>query len=96
MRFIWYQTIISSYQLQNHASFTGTYLSGPSDTGGSCPSGSGPYSEAGIDYCCCGGGCCWDKCNWSDPPDSCIAQISGASWVYNSSEGYFQACVGCG
>ena len=70
----------------------GTVISGPSDVGGTCPSGTYKYFQA----CCCGHGCCWDVCRDANPPDSCIAQVEGAQWIYNSGLGYYQAYVGVG
>ena len=58
---------------------------GPSDVGGSCPSGSYQY----INSCCCGGGCCWDKCGWDAPPQDCLPD--GAKWKLNDNLGWYQA-----
>merc|ERR1712224_38010 len=37
---------------------SGDVIIGPSDVGGTCPSPSYKYWK----YCCCGAGCCWEKC----------------------------------
>ena len=72
----------------------GTYV-GPSDVGGTCPSGSGILTVTGyygsMDHCCCGDiGCCWNKCTRSPPPEDCLPP--GAEWKYNSTlAGHYQA-----
>ena len=66
-------------------------LSGPYDVGGQCPSPSYKYGKAGIDYCCCASGCCWDKCSLSTPPQICLQNIPTGQWIYSEDLGYFQA-----
>ena len=63
---------------------------GPSDVGGQCPSPSFKYTEAGVDYCCCGAGCCWEKCTYSTPPADCLQDVSDSQWIYSEDLGYFQ------
>ena len=41
--------------------------------------------------CCCGSGCCWNKCSLSEPPKECLDEIAMAHWIFNASLGYYQA-----
>ena len=41
--------------------------------------------------CCCGSGCCWNKCSSSEPPKECLDEIAMAQWIFNESLGYYQA-----
>ena len=66
-------------------------ITGPPDLGAPCPSPSYKYTYSGIDYCCCYGGCCWDKCASSAPPTNCLQGVSGGEWIYSAELGYFQA-----
>ena len=62
-------------------------LIGPSDVGGTCPTPTYPYREgASRETCCCGNGCCWDKCIdhiVDDYPD-CLDSVSGAFWEWDN------------
>ena len=69
----------------------GKLLSGPSDTGGVCPSPTYQYSEGGEDFCCCESNCCWSRCTKSSPPVNCIQGIPNSQWIFNNQLGYFQA-----
>ena len=70
-------------------------ISGPSDVGGSCPAGTNLYKEAEVEYCCCGDGCCWDRCTFQDPPkDNCLPP--GAVWQRDGNTGHFRALMGKG
>ena len=71
--------------------FLGTkqFLTGPSDFGEPCPSTTFKYTYAGRDYCCCGAGCCWDKCG--APPSDCLQGVPGGTWIYSVELNYFQA-----
>ena len=48
----------------------------------------------GIDYCCCGDACCWDKCRYEMPPVDCLQSIPNSQWIYSEELGYFQAFKG--
>ena len=77
--------------------FLGEVFVGPSDVGGSCPTGTYNYRTS----CCCASGCCWGNCRLSNPPDDCLPP--GAAWTFTVDEesqdqwehdgkvGYFQA-----
>ena len=73
--------------------FLGPYhqIFGPSDVGGQCPMPSYKYREEGIDYCCCGSGCCWNRCTRKTPPDDCLQNIPNSQWIYTEDHDYFQA-----
>ena len=62
-----------------------------SDVGGECPSPSYLYEYAGVDYCCCGDGCCWNECSYSTPPADCLQNVPDSQWIYSEDLGYFQA-----
>ena len=65
-------------------------ISGPSDVGGSCPEGTKLYTETDVEYCCCGDGCCWDRCKWREPPENdCLPP--GAVWQQDDNTGHFHA-----
>ena len=66
-------------------------LSGPSDVGGQCTAPSLIYREGGVDYCCCGNACCWDRCTYSTPPQECLQNVPNSQWIYSEDLGYFQA-----
>ena len=71
----------------------GKLISGPSDVGGTCPSGTKLQNENGVNYCCCPFTliyCCWYKCRVHDPPKDCIAGVNGSNWVWNPKEHFFQ------
>jgi len=66
-------------------------IDGPLNVGGKCPSPTYEYTHQGIDYCCCGDGCCWDKCTYDTPPDECLANVPNSSWYYDQGDGYWRA-----
>ena len=61
----------------------------PNDSSGVCPSKS-KWSNKNK-QCCCGSNCCWDRCQWSQPPTNCIEGVQNSIWVFNTSLGYYQA-----
>ena len=52
-----------------------------------CPSPSTPYNE----HCCCGSGCCWDRCVWPNPPEDCIKGVQNSQWAFNTDKIYWRA-----
>ena len=64
-----------------------TFLDGPKDFGGSCPSPSHKYRN----HCCCESGCCWNGCKKDKPPQSCLDGVPNSQWVFNKDILYFQA-----
>ena len=68
-------------------------LTGPSDVGGQCPSPSYKYTYEGVDYCCCGDGCCWDKCTYTTPPIDCLENVPNSQWIYSQELGYYRGFV---
>ena len=68
----------------------GRVITGPSDARGSCVAGSYSHKKEGeFERCCCGKGCCWDKCDWEEPPRNCLPPMT--QWKQNDKLGYFQA-----
>ena len=98
------QSTISPFLTCSFIVFLGAVFVGPSDVGGSCPTGTYQYTSQGVDHCCCEGGCCWENCRMSNPPDDCLPP--GATWMFTVDEdspdnwehdgkvGYFQARAG--
>ena len=78
-------------------------LVGPSDANGSCPAPSYKYLEAGVDHCCCGNDCCWNKCtraakklidrNEPGKLNRCLPPGVGAAWKINETFNYFQVKI---
>ena len=67
----------------------GGLLVGPSDVGGTCPSGVETINKEAVDHCCCGSSsCCWASCTDMVLPQNCLPP--GAEWEYNY-KGYFEA-----
>ena len=62
-------------------------LVGPDDVGGICPAST--YMWRG--QCCCGASCCWDQCDWSTPPATCIQEVPDSRWIFNTNLVYYQA-----
>ena len=62
-------------------------IRGPENNGGFCPSPSYEWNH----QCCCGGGCCWDQCDYSSPPTNCLDGIPNAQWNYFGS--YYAAFI---
>ena len=68
----------------------GGLLVGPSDVGGTCPSGVETINKEAVDHCCCGSdSCCWARCTLGVPPEDCLPP--GAEWKFNDDKGYFEA-----
>ena len=80
---------INAHSTGNNANYS--LLNGPSDIGGKCPSPTYVYYHQGIDYCCCGHGCCWERCILSKPPAQCLQNVTNSKWIYSKELGYFQA-----
>ena len=59
-------------------------LRGPENNGGICPYQSYVWQDpvSNYQYCYCGSNCCWDKCNWSSPSESCLSGIPNAKWKF--------------
>ena len=67
--------------------FIGDMLFGPSDVGGSCPTGA--YQLGNL--CCCVDGCCWNRCLpqvIEKAPENCLP--SGAEWMHYKYNGALQ------
>lgn len=69
-----------------------------STTGGLVPVGQGdgcpaPTHPWGKSTCCCGAGCCWDRCTWPiAPTDNClVGQAAHATWKKSPDHDYFVA-----
>ena len=71
-------------------------LNGPKDIGKkneagefvlTCPSTSFGYG----DVCCCGAGCCWDKCVWPNAPEDCLKGVPNSQWAFNTDKIYWRA-----
>jgi len=61
---------------------------------GECPSPTYEYTESlGIPYCCCGNGCCLDKCTRDTPPEDCLANIPNSKWYYHQGLGAWRVVV---
>lgn len=67
-----------------------TYLDGPKDVGGSCPSPTHLFKNT-EDHCCCENGCCWSDCNKKTPPKSCLNGVPNSRWVKNPKKDGFIA-----
>ena len=80
---------INAHSTGKNASYS--FLNGPSDVGGKCPSPTYVYNHQGKDFCCCGHGCCWDKCILSKPPPGCLQNVPNSTWIHSKHLGYFQA-----
>ena len=64
-----------------------TFLDGPKNVGGSCPSPTHKYRN----HCCCESGCCWEGCNKKTPPQSCLNGVPNSQWVKNPKKDNFIA-----
>ena len=64
-------------------------MKGPRNVGfaGQCPSPS--YQDGSK--CCCGEGCCWNKCTWDNPPNGCLNGLYKAHWLFDSDKEQFFA-----
>ena len=64
-------------------------MKGPRNVGfaGQCPSPS--YKDGS--QCCCGEGCCWNKCTWDNPPNGCLNGLYKAHWLFDSDKEQFFA-----
>ena len=81
------QIYFSGLALDNH-------ISGPSDVGGICPNPTYEFLHYDNKVCCCGDGCCWDRCILKVPPKDCLKEVSTAGWKFNAKLGYYQAIRG--
>ena len=57
-----------------------TFLDGPKEVGGTCPSTSHKYRN----HCCCESGCCWEGCKKKTPPRTCLNGVQNSQWVVNT------------
>merc|ERR1719414_235378 len=65
--------------------------------GAVCPEFMIPYA---VNTCCCrdvdsdaamGTTCCWNECDYQNPPDDCLNEVPNSKWHWNEALGYYQA-----
>ena len=89
LRFHFYSVLDCRKNLKPKECKVETFLDGPKDFDGTCPTGHGRHQWG--QHCCCKHGCCFYDCRSSNPPQSCLKGIPNTRWVKNKKKGNYIA-----